>query len=151
MSCLAMGGIGCLVIVIALFLGGGAIVAKFFPQFKEVMADFQKDPERAAVMMMLKMIPNVEILTTDDAKREVTFKAKGNEEIYTMNFSAIKGANGKLMVKNSKGEEIEFDPNTLGGTDTISSESTPAAPALEPTPATTPPAPPTPPPAATQN
>lgn len=115
MSCLAIGGIGCLVIVIALFLGGGAIVAKYFPQLKEMVGEFQKDPERAAFMLIFKANPNLEVVNDDQVKRELTFKVKGQEETYTLNLNDIKNAkDGKITVKTSKGEVIELDPKVLG-------------------------------------
>lgn len=107
LSCLAMGGIGCLVLVAAAVLGGGALVAKFFPDLKAFVADVKKDPARAAAMLALKANPDVEVVTTDDEKREVTFKVKSSGETMTVSFEDL--SNGKLTMTNSKGEEISID------------------------------------------
>ncbi len=115
MSCLAIGGIGCLVIIVALFLGGGAVVAKFFPQIKEFVGEFQKDPERAAFMLIFKANPNLEVVNDDQVKRELTFKVKGEAETYTLNLNDLKNSkDGKIKVKTSSGQEIELDPKVLG-------------------------------------
>lgn len=136
MSCLAIGGIGCLVIVIALFLGGGAIVAKYFPQLKEMVGEFQKDPERATFMLIFKANPNLEVVNDDPVKRELTFKVKGQEETYTINLNDLKNAkDGKITVKTSKGEVIELDPKVLGAG---------GVPSPAPAPIPAPPAPPVP-------
>lgn len=114
MSCLGIGGIGCLVILIALFVVGGVVVAKFGPQMRQWVADFEKDPQRTMVMALFKLNPNLELVSEDQAKREVTFKVKGQAETYTMDLNEIKDGNGKLNIKNSKGEIIEVDLNDLG-------------------------------------
>ncbi len=133
-----MGGIGCLVIVIAMFLGGGAVVAKFFPQIKEMIGDFQKDPERAAFMLIFKANPNLEIVNDDQVKRELTFKVKDQAETYTINLNDLKNAkDGKITVKTGSGQVIELDPKVLGagGVPSAPAEPAPAAPAPAPAPA----------------
>jgi hypothetical protein len=107
LSCLAMGGIGCLVLVVVLFLGGGALVVKFFPQLKQFAADMEKDPARAAAMLALKVNPDIEVQGTDEEKRTVTFKVKSSGETMTVSFEDI--SQGKLTMTNSKGEEVSFD------------------------------------------
>lgn len=107
LSCLAMGGIDCLVLVVAAFLGGGALVAKFFPEIKTFIADAEKDPARAAAMLALKVNPDIEVVTTDDEKREVTFKVKPSGETMTVSFEDL--SQGKLKMTNAKGEEISID------------------------------------------
>jgi len=111
LSCLAMGGIGCLVLVVAAFLGGGALVAKFFPAIKTFIADAEKDPARAAAMLALKVNPDIEMVTTDDEKREVTFKVKSSGETMTVSFEDL--SQGKLKMTNSKGEEISIDASNV--------------------------------------
>jgi hypothetical protein len=112
LSCLAMGGIGCLAIFVALFVGGGVVIARFFPQIKVFAGDFQKDPERTTFLLLLKANPKIEVVSEDTAKRELTFKSKGQDETYTINFNDLKEANqgGMLKVRNSKGEVITLDP-----------------------------------------
>jgi hypothetical protein len=137
MSCLAIGGIGCLVIIVAIFLGGGAVVAKYWDQIKEKVTEFQKDPERAAFMLIFKANPNLEVVNDDQVKRELTFKVKGEAETYTLNLNDLKNSkDGKIKVKTSSGQEIELDPKVLGtgGSPSAPAPTPPALPAPAPAP-----------------
>jgi hypothetical protein len=111
LSCVAIGGIGCLVLVVAAFLGGGAVVARFFPQIKAFIKDAEKDPALATAMLALKVNPDIEMVTADDSKREVTFKVKSSGETMTVSFDEL--AQGKLKMTNAKGEEISFDASDV--------------------------------------
>lgn len=102
LSGIAIAGIGCLGIVVILFLVGGFFVAKFMPNLKE----FAEDPAKAAVWV-LEMNPDIEVLNKDDTKREITFKTKSTGETTTLSYDDLE--NGKFSVKNEKGEEYSFD------------------------------------------
>lgn len=123
-SCLAIGGIGCLVIVIALFLGGGALIAKFAPGLKSALEEYQKDaqsnPDKATAKLGLKMIPNVIIVREDDAAKSITFKAGPDAEEMTMHYEGVSKGSGKPRVTNSKGEEVDLSKKAA--------EAVPAAP-----------------------
>jgi hypothetical protein len=110
MSCLAMGGIGCLVIIIALFLGGGAIVAKFAPGLMEKIEEYKKDaatnPDKAAAKLGIRLIPGVVIVKEDDAAKTITFKAGPDAEELTMHYEGMSSGKGKPRVTNSKGEDV---------------------------------------------
>jgi hypothetical protein len=110
MSCLAIGGIGCLVIVIALFLGGGALVAKYLPGLKDAISEYQKDatsnPDKASAKLGIKMIPNATIVREDDAAKTITFKVGDAGEEMTMHYDGLsKGEKPKMT--NSKGEILD--------------------------------------------
>lgn len=107
MSGLAIVGFGCLGLIVIAFLGGGILVAKFMPKLKEMAGDFEKDPAKTTTLMALKMNPDVEILKTDDAKREVTFKTKADGKTTTISFDEFE--KGKITIKNDKGEEYSMD------------------------------------------
>ena len=130
MSCLAMGGIGCLVIVVALFLGGGAIVAKFAPGFMEKIEEYKKEaasnPDKAAAKLGIKMIPGVVIVKEDDAAKSITFKTGEAGEELTMHYEGMNSGKGKPRVTNSKGEEV--------GSPTAAEAAPPAVPAPAPAP-----------------
>jgi hypothetical protein len=107
MSCLAIGGIGCLVIVILLFVGGGAMIVKFFPAIKDFVAEAQANPDKAAAKLSLKIIPGVTIIREDDANQEIVFKVADGEEL-TMNYKDIQKTR-QPTIKNSKGEVINLE------------------------------------------
>lgn len=140
MSCLAIGGIGCLVIVIALFLGGGAVVAKYFPQLKSAMEEYQKDakssPDKAAAKLGLKVIPTVQIVREDDVAKTITFKTGADGEEMTMHYEGISSGKGKPKITNSKGEEVDLSQKSNGAAPVLAPPA-PPAPAPVPAPATT--------------
>lgn len=111
-SCLAIGGIGCLIIVIVLFLGGGALIAKFAPGLKTALEEYQKDsqssPDKATAKLGLKMIPSVIIVREDDAAKTITFKAGPDAEEMTMHYEGVSSGSVKPRVTNSKGEEVDL-------------------------------------------
>jgi hypothetical protein len=113
MSCLAMGGIGCLVLIVVLFLGGGIFVAKFLPpEWKSAIEEFSKDaaanPEKASAKLGIKIIPNVQIVREDDAAKTITFKVGADGEEMTMHYEGISSGKAKPRVTNSKGEEVNL-------------------------------------------
>jgi hypothetical protein len=132
MSCLAIGGIGCLVIVVVLFLGGGAIVAKFAPGFMEKIQEYQKEaasnPDKAAAKLGIKLIPGVVIVKEDDAAKSITFKTGEAGEELTMHYEGMNSGKGKPRVTNSKGEEV----GTPAAAEAAPVPAPPAAPAPAP-------------------
>ena len=132
MSCLAMSGIGCLVIIVALFLGGGAVTAKFWPQIQEFIAEAESNPDKAAAKLGIKVIPGSVILREDDAKSEFTFKIGADGEEMTMNYKDIQNSR-QPVITNSKGEVIQLPAN--GETSPAPAASTPAPAASTPAPA----------------
>jgi hypothetical protein len=54
------------------------------------------------------------VVNSNDAKGEITIRDKKTGEVTTVNYNDIKS--GKLSVKNSKGEEVTFDPASKEGT-----------------------------------
>jgi hypothetical protein len=135
MSCFAIGGIGCLVILVALFLGGGALVAKFFPQWKSAMEEYSKNaasnPDKAAAMLGIKMLPNVVIVREDDAAKSITFKAGPEGEEMTMHYDGLSQGKARPRVTNSKGQDVDLAAKRKA-------EASQAAPAATPAPAPAP-------------
>lgn len=121
MSCLAMSGIGCLIIIVALFLGGGAVVAKFWPQIQEFISEAESNPDKAAAKLGIKVVPGSVIIREDDAKSEFVFKIGADGEEMTLNYKDIQSGR-QPVITNSKGEVIQLPKN---------GEAAPAAPAPE--------------------
>jgi hypothetical protein len=112
MSCLAMGGIGCLVLIAALVLGGGALLAKKWPEWKAAMEEFSKDsaanPEKATAKLGLKFVPDLQIVREDDAAKTITFKVGAEGEELTMHYDGMASGKSKPKITNSKGEEVNL-------------------------------------------
>ena len=143
MSCLAMGGIGCLVLIVVLFLGGGALVAKFLPGWKANMEEFTKEsasnPDKATAKLGIKMMPTAQIVREDDAAKSITFKVGADGEELTMHYEGLSSGKGKPKVTNSKGEEVDASHKPVAAPEAAAPA--PEAPAVPAAPA----------PAATQN
>lgn len=110
LSGLAIAGIGCGGLVLIAAAGGMMLMGKACSKVKEVAGDMQKNPARAAVMMGLKMNPDIEIIKTDDARNEVTFKEKKSGKVTTMSFDEL--AQGKFKI-NTDGKEVTIDGSGL--------------------------------------
>ena len=146
LSCLAMTGIGCLVLVILGLVGGGALVAKFMPQLKEFAEDAKKNPNKAAAKVVLKLLPGFQIVRDEEDKQQFVFTVSGTPEEFTMDYADRKDGKS-LVIKNSKGEEVSIENKngvvtvTPVGNSAEAAEPAPTAPAPVPAP----PAPPAPP------
>jgi hypothetical protein len=105
--------IGCLVVL--LLIAGGCFVATAFFVKKGADAvrgfadDMEKDPDAAtvkAVEFMMKMNPEVEVVSSDPASGKITLKEKRTGKVVT--FNAIDLQNGKLSFE-SEGETVSLD------------------------------------------
>jgi len=112
MSGLAIAGFGCGGLILIILVVGFIFVGKACNKISEVAGDFTKNPAKATAMLVLKMNPDIEIISTDDTKNEVTFKEKQSDEVITMSFDDL--AQGKLTMKDSKGEVISIDGSKAG-------------------------------------
>lgn len=112
LSGLAIAGIGCgalILIAIIAFVGLGMWgVSKVKEVAGEDWENMKKDPVKASMMIALKLNPAIEIVSTDDQKREVTFKIKQTGETVTLSYD--EASKGNIQIKNSKGEVIDLNP-----------------------------------------
>lgn len=107
LSGLAIAGIGCggLLVIVAILVF--VLLGKACTKLGEVAGDFQKNPAKAAAMLAMKMNPDVEIVSTDDAKNEITIKTKSDGKTMTMSFDDV--ANGKFTMTDSEGKKVTID------------------------------------------
>ena len=73
------------------------------------LSEFKKNPEKAAAEMMIRMSPDLQKVSQDDAKGEMTIRTKDGKEL-TMSYKDI--SKGKFSMRDSAGNVAEF-----GGTD----------------------------------
>ena len=99
MSGCGKAGLGCFTILVLLFLGGGFIVAKYSPELKEMGSELEKDPALAAVWA-LEFNPAFEVISKDNARREITFKSKLSGETVTRSYDDV--AKGRLLLNKDK-------------------------------------------------
>ncbi len=141
---MAVGGIGCLVIIAIILLGGGFVWYKFGPQIQEKIGEFQKDPERAAATVILQVNPDIEVIRIDDTARTVTFKVKSTGEVITATFAAIGKSrityiNGKTEIHDL--DRVPTDSAATPATDSVTPAPTPTPESVIPPAATVPAAP----------
>lgn len=99
---LAWVAIGCggLVVIAVIFM----VVAGFFVAKKvgNVAAEFEKNPAKAAAEMMVKLNPDIELVSSDDEKGTITIRNKKTGETVTVNFDDVK--DGKIVFSSDEGE-----------------------------------------------
>ena len=108
---LAIAGIGCLVVLVIFGIVGVMLVNKAAKFVRANVGDFTSNPERAGVLMALKLNPAIEVLNVDDAKNSVTFKEKSSGKVMTMSFEDIK--QGKISFSDDQGHEVNIDGSQL--------------------------------------
>lgn len=74
------------------------------------ISEFQKNPEKAAAEMMVRMNPDVEKVSQDDAKGEMTIRTKDGK-VLTMSYKDI--SEGKFAVRDAEGNIAEFGGSDL--------------------------------------
>ncbi len=95
---------GLIVIVGIVFLVGGYFVAHKIKGYAETA---KKNPAMAAAKFAVAVNPDLEVVSEDDDKGELTIRNKKTGEEITMNAQDIK--QGRLKFKNEKGEEVTFE------------------------------------------
>lgn len=113
MSGLAIAGLGCGGLFVLVVLVGGFLTMKACSAMKGVVGDFEKNPAKATAVLAVKMNPDLELVSTNDATNEITVRDKKSGEVTTLSFNDI--AQGKFKYKNSKGEEVTIDAANQGG------------------------------------
>jgi hypothetical protein len=91
----AIVGLGCLGVVILIVI---VVVGAGVWGYHKVSADDDpKNPDRSAALIALRFVPGVDVVSTDDVKREVTIKNKSTSEVSVLSYDDFK--NGKFAEK----------------------------------------------------
>lgn len=114
-------GIGCgglLILVLIVVMAAGFFVAN---KVKDVAADFEDNPAMATARMIVKLNPELEEVSTDEAAGTITVRNKKTGEVVTVNFEDIE--EGKLSFTTDEGE-VKVDASELqeSGSMTVTSE-----------------------------
>jgi len=96
MSGMAWLGIGCGTILIICVLVASLLVG----WCKRKLDDFAKNPEKAAAEMVVKLNPDLEMVSTDDTKGEMTIRNKKGE-VTTLSYKDI--SEGRITVRDKDG------------------------------------------------
>lgn len=116
----AIAGIGCLVIVILGLVGAGFAAKWVWGKGKEAMEkagvtldDLQANPEKAAAKIFVAANPDIDLVSEDAQAGTMTVKVKSSGETMTVTYKDL--SEGKLVMTNSKGEEITIDGKDAAG------------------------------------
>ena len=101
MSGIAKAGIGCLVLLIVFFVAVSILGAKFFSSIKDFAIESQKAPVAAAAKLATKLNPNIEVVSTDEATKEITIKDKSSGRTVTMSLDDLQ--HGQMKIKDAEG------------------------------------------------
>ncbi len=112
LSPLAWVGIGCAVLFVVglLALGGIGAIGSYF--IKKQADKFEKNPTMAAAEMVVRLNPDLELVSSDEKTNTLTIKDKKTGEVTTL--SADDAKNGKFTIKTDKGTTT-IDANSKDG------------------------------------
>lgn len=112
LSGLAIAGIGCGGLIVIGLIGVFILVGKACTGLKEYAQEAQKNPAKAAALLAAKFNPDIEVISTDDAKGEITLKDKKTGKVTTLSFDDIK--NGKFSITDEHGGKVTVDGAQVG-------------------------------------
>lgn len=111
---LAWVGIGCGALVLVGVIGFVALVGFGVSKAKDVVGDFQDNPAKAAAELVVRMNPDLELVSSDDAAGTMTIRNQKDGELLTLNFDDI--AEGRFSVTTDEGEfSIDGSDASSGG------------------------------------
>ncbi len=99
---LAWVAIGCGALVVIVGIAAVAGVGFLANKAKDVVADFEENPARAAAEMVIRVNPELDLVSSDDAAGTITFRNNKTNEEFTLDYDAIK--EGKFSVTTDEGE-----------------------------------------------
>ena len=94
-------GIGCGTLILI----AGVVMFLLVSYCKHKVGEFTKNPEKATAELIVKMNPNLTLVSQDDAKGEMTIRTKDGEEM-TMSYKDI--AKGKFTMRDAKGNVTQL-------------------------------------------
>lgn len=109
MPVLAWVGIGCGTIVVIAVVAISLLVTVCKRTVGD-LSQFQKNPEKVAAELMVRMNPDLKMISQDEATGEMTVRTKDGEEL-TMSYKDISA--GKFVVKDAKGNTSQIGQSDL--------------------------------------
>jgi hypothetical protein len=114
-------GIGCAVVgilvLVVVYVVGSWVWGKAKTTMQEAgvsIDEMTKRPERTLAKVFVKMNPDIELVSEDEAAGTMTVKIKSSGETLTMSWKDL--AEGKLVVKDSAGQVVTVDSKNPDGT-----------------------------------
>ena len=106
MPAIAWVGIGCGGLLLIAIIAGIFLFKAGAEKFRE----FAENPEKAGAEMMVSLNPDLEMVSQDDGKGEMTIRTKDGQEM-TLSYKDI--AEGKLVMRDAEGNETVIGSGDL--------------------------------------
>jgi hypothetical protein len=97
-------GIGCGTILIIAIIAVSLLIG-WCKRTVGDLSEFQRNPEKAAAEMVVRLSPDIEMVSQDESKGEMTIRTKDGETI-TLSYKDI--AEGKFRMKDAQGNTTEI-------------------------------------------
>ena len=105
---------GCLVLVLLVLLLMGGCTWFLADKAKDMAADFEANPAKAAAEMAVRVNPDLELVSSDEEAGTMTVLQKSTGKEVTLDFDEI--AEGRFSFETDEGKSsISFDPEGEGG------------------------------------
>ena len=105
---------GCLVLIVIILLLMGACTWFVADKAKDMAADFEANPAKAAAELAVRLNPDLELVSTDEEGGKMTVLEKSTGKQITVDFEDI--TEGRISFETEEGESsISFDPQGEGG------------------------------------
>lgn len=105
---------GCLVLVLLVLLLMGACTWFVADKAKDIAADFEANPAKAAAELAVRINPDLELVSTDEETGTMTVLQKSTGKEITLDFDEI--AEGRFSFETEEGtSSISFDTEGEGG------------------------------------
>jgi hypothetical protein len=106
MPVIAWVGIGCGTIVVLCIIGFSALVG----MCSRKMSEFKANPEKSAAELMVKMNPDLNVVSQDESKGVMTIRTKDGQEM-TMSYKDV--SKGQFTIKDAKGNVTQLGQSDL--------------------------------------
>lgn len=105
---------GCLVLILIVLLLMGGCAWFVTDKVQDMAADFEANPAKAGAELMVKLNPDLEMVSTDDDAGTITVRQKSTGEEFTFDYAEM--AEGNISFETEEGRStISFDPQGEGG------------------------------------
>jgi len=112
-------GCGVLVVILVLVMALGGFF--LFKKAKGLVGDFEANPGMVAAKIITAANPDLEVITTDEGAGTITVRNKKTGETFTVDLEEAK--QGRIRIRNEKGEELKIEAKGKDGSGGILIES----------------------------
>lgn len=113
LSGLAIAGLGCFGLLTLIGIGGMMLISKGCQKVQQIAEESGGNPAKVMAKLAVAANPDLEIVSTDDAKGEMTLRDKKSGKTITMPMNDL--AKGKFTVQEADGKTTTVDVSEAAG------------------------------------